>query len=357
MKEKKYIVYLHSCWLSQQELLSVFAEEASPKNFFNNLSDRTLRSYIPNFSRRSEILKRREKIDTDKLDKIIHDLNLTLITLEEDSYPESLTNIPHTPFLLYVRGSIPKWDMFWVVGSRSITNYWKKIIQKIVPDIAKIFPIVSGGAAWCDSQAHKVSIETWGKTVVVVGTGIDQTYPVGNEKLFDMVVDKGWAIISIFRIGEPGNPYNFPVRNEVVVWISKGILVIEAKQKSGSLITAWLCLDLGRDLFAIPWDILLSSSVWTNTLIKKWEAKCVIHSEDILEEYDILMKQSLHKEQLPLLGDIESKIYNYIVREDSDIDTLSSELGEAAADIMTNLSLLELKKLVKKDISGNYSLI
>lgn len=357
MKEKNYIVYLHSSWVSQRELTDIFSIEKSPKDFFEGLCDNTLWKYIQNHKRRKEILQKFKEIDRDTLEKVINKLQVQIIILWEQKYPASLKNIPHTPYILYVRWEIPKWDMFWIVGSRSITSYGKKVIQKITPDIAKIFPVVSWGAAGCDTEAHKITLDSWWKTVVVIGTGIDQTYPVGNEALFNKVVEKWWAVISIFRISEPGNPYNFPMRNEIVVWLSRGVLVVEAKWKSGSLITAWLCLDWGKDLFAIPGDITLSSSLWTNRLIQKWEAKSVIDAVDILEEYEILIKQSLHKKQLPLLSEIESKIYNHISKEICDIDTLHEKVGANMSELTMHISLLELKKLIKKDMSGNYGLM
>jgi len=297
------------------------------------------------------------KLKTHYIDGVIEKLSVDIITLHDERYPESLKNIPHTPFVLYVRWKIPETDMFWVVGSRKITEYGKKVIAKIVPDVSKIFPIVSWWAAGCDSEAHKSALTSWNTTIVVVGTGIDQTYPVSNEKLFDEIVESGWAVISIFRIWDPGNPYNFPVRNEIVVWLSKGILVVEAKEKSWSLITANLCLDLGKDLFSVPGEITSLSSGGTNMLIKKGEAKCVTESYDILEEYNILVKQSAHKDQLPLLEALEADIYAQISYGDKSIDTLAEILWKPSSQLGGKLSLLELKGIVKKSLNGKYTLL
>lgn len=121
-------------------------------------------------------------------------------------------------------------------------------------------------------------------------------------------------------------PYNFPIRNEIVVGLSKGVLVVEAKEKSGSLITAGLCLDLGRDLFALPGDITLPGSSGTNMLIKQGSAKCVTEPMDILEEYNLLVKSSAHKPQLPLLDGLESQIYLLLTQEEYTIDMLVEKL-------------------------------
>ncbi|MDA9129146.1 DNA-processing protein DprA [Candidatus Gracilibacteria bacterium] len=360
MNENIFVAYLHSCGLSQKELTNIFEVEDSARGFFEGLSEEILKKFVNNSERRKSILENYDVFYTKKADKkideVVEKLGVKIIVLGDTDYPESLKNIPHTPYILYVRGKVPTGDMFGVVGARKITSYGKKVIEKLVPDIAKIFPIVSGGAAGCDTEAHKMTLKSGEKTVVVVGTGIDQCYPVGNGKLFNEVVTGGGAIVSIFRIGEPGNPYNFPVRNEIVVGLSRGILVVEAKEKSGSLITAGLCLDLGKDLFAVPGDITLTNSSGTNSLIQNGEAKCVINSTDILEEYHVLMKQSTHKEQLPLLDDLESQIYQQISNEEQGIDDLSEYLGVGPSELMVKLSMLELKKIIKKNMSGKYIL-
>lgn len=352
-----YIAYLHACGVSHLELTEIFEDKKDSKGFYKSLSDRILEKYVKNIERRGKILENYAKLKTHYIDEVIVRLWVDIIILHDTRYPESLKNIPHAPFLLYVRGEIPTWDMFWVVGSRKITEYGKKVIAKVVPDISKIFPIVSGWAAWCDSEAHKITLKSWAKTIVVVGTWIDQTYPVSNERLFDEVVEKWWAIVSIFRIWEPGNPYNFPVRNEIVVWLSRWILVVEAKEKSGSLITANLALDLWKDLFSVPWEITSQSSGGTNMLIKKWEAKCVTSSMDILEEYNILIKQSAHKNQLPLLDAMETEIYKHISETDKSIDELVEILWITSSAIGIKISMLELKNIIKKSLSGKYTLV
>lgn len=354
--KNKYIAYLHSCWLSHAELTDIFSVETSSEGFYNSLSNGILEKYIKNTNRRGEVLEKYNILKTQYIDSVLEKLWVETIILSDDNYPENLKNIPHTPYVLYVRWSIPKQDMFGVVWSRKISSYGKKVISQIVPEVSNIFPIVSGWAAWCDTCAHKSALDSWNPTVVVVGTWINETYPVSNEKLFNQIVDAWWAVVSIFRVWEPGNPYNFPVRNEIVVWLSRWVLVVEAQVKSWSLITAWLTLDLGKDLFSIPWEITSSWSGGTNMLIKKWEAKCVTESLDILEEYNVLIKQSAHKKELPLLDDIESKIYECISSQDMDIDSLVTHLNIESRVVVMKLSLLELKKIIKKDISWKYIL-
>lgn len=354
--KNKYIVYLHSCWLSQKELSEIFDDTSiSQETFYRELSNKTLTKYVKNTTRRENILNNYTALNVDHIDSVIKKLEVNIITLLDSEYPENLKNIAHVPFILYVRWELPRSDMFGVVGARKISSYGQAVISQIVPEISNIFPIVSGGAAGCDTYAHKSALSSWNTTIAVIGTGIDQNYPVHNDKLFDEITHSG-AVISIFRIWEPGNPYNFPVRNEIVVWLSRGILVVEAQEKSGSLITAGLALDMGKDLFAIPGNITALSSSWTNTLIKKWEAKCVTQSIDILEEYDILIKQSGHTKQLPSLSDSEMQVYNLLTRESLDTESLVQKLWLSIQDLTMKLSMLELKSIIKKDMSWKYIL-
>jgi len=355
--KNNYFAYLHSCWLSHNELTGIFWDWANnPKDFFESLSNSQLAKYIINVKRREGIVEKHKLIKTRDIDNVIEKLDVNIITLLDKSYPENLKNIPHTPFLLYVRGEILNIDMFWVVWSRKISEYGKSVIRNIVPDISQIFPIVSGWAAGCDSQAHKSALESWNKTVVVVGTWIDQTYPVSNEKLFNSIVDAWWAIVSIFRIWEPGNPYNFPVRNEVVVWLCRWILVVEAREKSWSLITAWLTLDLWKDLYSVPWDIFSSHYKWTNSLIKKWEAKCVTQVSDIMEEYNVEVKKKKHEKCLEFSDELEQMIYEHISSSSQSIDELSNTLHQDTRQLLSKLSLLELKWVINKDMLWKYKL-
>lgn len=346
---------MHSCGFSQAELGEIFwSGGISPKDFFESLSRGIIQKYIKGQKRQDAAWSEYQKLDKNKLDSTLERLEVNIITILDSEYPESLKHIAHSPFLLYVRWNIPKHDMFGVVGSRNITSYGKKVIEKLVPEISEVFPIVSGGAAGCDTYAHKACLSSGKPTVVVIGTGIDECYPVSNASLFDEIVSQWGSVISIFRVGEPGNPYNFPVRNEIVVWLSRGILVVEAKERSGSLITAWLCLDMWRDLFAIPWDIMQSSSAGTNSLLQSGSAKLVMNSWDILEEYDIEVKKVAHKEKIPKLSDNESRVYGLLWKQDMDIESLIEMSGIQSQNLTMTLSMLELKGIIKKDISGKY---
>lgn len=358
MNQKIFLAYLHTLWFTHSDFFEIFEHENSAKFVFENLSEEFLIKYVNSSEKREKILEKCKKINVSKLQKILESLKVQIITVHDKVFPESLKQIPHCPYLLYVRWEVPKGDCFGVVGSRSISSYGKKCITKLIPDITKVFTIVSGWALGCDTEAHKIAMQSGWKTIVVTGTGIDINYPVKNTSVFeDILKNKAGSIVSIFPIGEEPMPYNFPIRNEIVVWLSMWVLVVEAKEKSGSLITAWLCLDMGRDLFAIPWDITFPGSQGTNMLIKQGSAKCVTESMDILEEYNLLVKSSAHKPQLPLLDWLESQIYIALTQEECTIDTLVEKVQKHTGEVMWKIALLELKGLIKKNISWKYTLM
>ena len=357
MNERKYLAYLHYLWLTQNDLRRLFAVEwRDAWEVYRSLSEVHLEDISIDSDKRYKILEKQKKFREEMVDKVLRDREVEIVLESDDIYPQSLKEIPHSPYMLYVRGKLPNSEMFAVVGSRSITSYGKSVIEKIVPDISKIFTIVSWGALGCDSEAHRVTLASRWVTVSVIGTGIDKDYPYKHAKLFPEIIEKWGAVVSIFPIGEEAMPYNFPIRNEIVVWLSRWVLVVEAKEKSGSLITAWLCLDMGRDLFVIPWDILKSAHRGTNQLIKNWEAKCVLSTEDILEEYDILLKKSAHSSQIPLLTPAEQSVYQALCLDEMSIDDLSQSLSKAPSELTIAISMLELKWLIRKQISGKFHL-
>lgn len=360
--EHHYYVFLHSCGLTQTELWNIFSDPIkSPKDFFDSFSWELLeKNWIPTRRISSIIGGYEDFVSKNKQEKIIHmlkKLGVSIITAHDKNYPESLRHIPHSPFLLYVRWSIPEGKYFWVVGSRKITWYGKKIIDRIVPDVSKVFTIVSWGAYGCDIAAHKSATANAAKTVVVFWTGIDQSYPAGHKNYYEEIVEKNLGcLLSIFPLWTPGTPYNFPIRNEIVVWLSEGIFVVEAQEKSGSLITANLALDMGKDVFTCPGDITLWSSAGSNMLLKQGAAKLVLAPEDILEEYEVLVKKMYHsKKNLDLEG-IEKNIFDILSHSPQDIDALWEILNIPVYEIMSSVSLLELKGVIKKALSGEYSL-
>lgn len=358
MDEKIYLAMLHKIWINQKKLHIIFSDNNYYKSFYDNLSFDILKKY--NFSDKqiNFILNEKKLVNIKDIENKLLERSVSMITIKDDKYPDFLKQLPNIPYFFYLRWNIDNSPKFAVVWSRKITSYWEKAIEKIVWDISNYFTIVSGGATWCDTKAHEVALEKSNKTLSVIWTWIDLDYPVSNKKLYDKIALNWWWIISIFPLWEVGNPYNFPIRNEIVAWLSVWVLVVEAKNKSWTLITSNLALDLWKDLFAVPWDFFRVNSEWCNDLIKKWSAKLVTCSEDILLEYNISSWNiNTTLKRIDFNDIIEESIYNLLILESLTVDEVSSNILLNVTTVSFKLSMLEIKKLIKKTYWWKYEVI
>lgn len=357
MEKKLFLVYLHSIWISQKKLWIIFEKDNNYEEIFNKLDYAFLKRFKIRDDAISNILDNKKNINTTLIEKKINDRKVKIIIINDKEYPDNLKQISNPPYLLYVRWKIDNSPKIAVVWARNITSYWKNIIEKIIPELSKYFCIVSGGAAWCDSEAHKQTLESGNKTIAVIWTWIDNDYPTWNKKMFDLIVQSEWAIVSIFPVWEVWNPYNFPVRNEIVAGLSVGTLVVEAKIKSWSLITANLSLDLWRDLFAVPWDIFKLNSEWCNNLIKTWQSKMVVKTQDILEEYNCNSSTiNSNKINIEFNDEIEKDIYNYLLLESLLIDELAKKLNLDSKTVSFKLSFMEINGYIRKITGWKYEI-
>lgn len=213
--------------------------------------------------------------------------SIDIISIQDEEYPEILKNIYDPPLYLYIRGNkkILKENAIAIVGCRECTQYGKKVAWELAYNIAKQnINIVSGLAKGIDGVAHKSAVVANGRTIAVLGNGLDIIYPSENIMLATEILKSGGAIISEYPLGERPQKQNFPERNRIVSGISKGIIVVEAKEKSGALITADFALEQGRAVFAVPGNINQETSIGTNKLIKQG-ANLITSYKDILEEY------------------------------------------------------------------------
>jgi len=268
-------------------------------NHFNSL-DIAWKSEINEFykaglnqSTVEQIRSKRPKINPDYEMERLEKEKIDLITIQDESYPKLLKEIYTPPAILYIRGNFKPSDKFslGVVGTRRLSNYGEQITPIITSELSKSgITIVSGLAKGIDTIAHKTAIENNGRTIAVLGSGIDTNsiYPTINKYLAEKIIENG-AVISEFPINTKPLPQNFPQRNRIVSGLSLGILVIEAPEKSGAMITARNALEQNRDVFAIPGHILSNNSLGPNSLIKMG-AKLVTKTSDILEELNINIK-------------------------------------------------------------------
>lgn len=213
--------------------------------------------------------------------------NIDIISIEDDTYPKLLKMINRPPINLYIRGNKNVLNMpsLGIVGCREASYYGKSVAKEFAYNLSKSgFNIVSGLARGIDSFAHIGAIVAKGKTTAILGNGLDTIYPKENIKLAQSILDSDGAIISEYPLGTKPEKINFPRRNRIISGLSNGILIVEAKEKSGSLITLDFALEQGRDIFAIPGNINSKNSFGTNGIIKQG-AKLVTNWEEIVEEY------------------------------------------------------------------------
>ncbi len=278
-------------------------------------------------------------------------LGVTLIPFGDERYPEFLSQIHDPPPLLYAKGRIDILKNFSIaiVGSRKATSYGKMVAMNLARDLAqRSVTIVSGLAYGIDSSAHLGALKS-GKTVAVLGNGVDVVYPSSNRQLFEEISKKG-CIVSEFPFGFKPQKWTFPKRNRIIAGLSMGVVVVEAEKKSGSLITARLALEEGREVFAIPGEIFSKTSEGTNALIKSG-AKCVTSFEDVLDEFGYLSFSSK-----PQTKD-EDPIIDVLKDGPKSFEEIRISLKMPISRLSEKLTLLEIDGKVMYDDNGKYMLI
>ncbi len=293
--------------------------------------------------------------------ELIHKYNVKIVTYRDESYPQQLLNVYDRPPYIYVRGNLNNEDInIAIVGSRAASTYGKYTTERISRDLAlQGVTVVSGMARGIDSSAHRGAITAHGRTVAILGSGLDVIYPPENKKLFADIIENG-AVISEFPMGTPPRSTNFPARNRIISGMSYGVVIVEAGEKSGSLITARLALEQGREVFAVPGSIDSAGSRGTNKLIKQG-AKLIENTEDILEEILPQIEQrkplkgfstpetlNASSPRVEKLNAVEQKLYDLVSPKRMHIDDLISLTGFSSADILSALTTMELKGIVRQ---------
>ncbi len=277
-----------------------------------------------------------------------------IVTLKDSAYPKRLRDIYDPPPLLYVRGELKEEDEFAIsiVGSRKTSPYGRGMTERMSQELARHgITIVSGMARGIDSLAHWGALSGGGRTIAVLGCGVDVIYPSENRNLFTKIMDHG-AVLSEFPMGSPPEGGHFPKRNRIISGLSIGVVVVQASAESGSLITAGFALEQGREVFAVPGNVGAEGSRGTHQLIKEG-AKLVESSEDILEE--ILPQwrrereptQKVEGPERDLTGE-ERILYERLGETPSHIDVLIRESQFDPGKVSSLLLNLELKGLVSQ---------
>ncbi len=283
--------------------------------------------------------------------KRLNELGADFIDFWDNDYPEPLKNIYSPPILLYYLGKYRKEDKnsIAVVGTRTPTHYGRAMAEKLTFDLCdNRLTIVSGLARGIDSIAHQTAVKKGGRTIAVIGSGLDVVYPPENKGLFESVVQRG-VVFSEYPLGTKPDAQNFPRRNRIISGLSLGTLLIETRIKGGAMHTAAYALDQNREVFAIPGKITSPQSEGCNLLIKKGEAKLVQTAEDILEEFRLKLNIPSQKQKPRVeLNIFENKIFDSLSAEPMHIDKIAESVGLSTSECLVNLLSLEFKGLVKQ---------
>ena len=289
-----------------------------------------------------------------KLDKKVYSqFSIQPIFFDDKVYPKLLAEIYDPPVILYCRGDSELLNSISIaiVGSRKYTSYSKSVLEKIIPHlVSSKITIVSGLAVGVDGMAHYLALENGGKTIGVLGCGVDEIYPTSNRQLGERMLEKGGLIISEFPPGTPPLKQNFPLRNRIIAGLSSGTLVVEARKDSGSLITAGLSNDFGREVFAVPGNIDSFASEGTNGLIKQG-AKIVTSAADILSELNI--EFNIGKTTVIVPESVEEeKILKSIESEALPVDKISKLTKLDIVAVNSLMPILEISGKVERVHDG-----
>jgi len=303
----------------------------------------------------------RESIDLDAELARIEKSGVRVVMRDDAEYPKNLREIYDPPLVLYVKGALRENERMAIaiVGSRRTTLYGQEMSRKLAYQLARLgVTVVSGLARGIDTAAHKGALQAKGRTVAVIGCGIDVVYPPENKKLADEIVEKGGAVVTEFPFGVKPDRQNFPMRNRIISGWSLGVVVVEANLKSGALITAAQAAEQGRQVFAVPGraDSILSRG--TNRLIKDG-AKLTEDVEDVLTEFEYLLPRKPESaeaaeprnggtEAALKLSETEAKVMALIGQEEIAIDEIIRGSGLTSAAVSATLLGLEMKRIVRQ---------
>lgn len=326
----------------------------------------TLRNFLGEKAAQSLLAFRKEKPGLpEEIAEACEKQSIWILVRDDDGYPSILREISRPPLVLFVRGNpVPDAERIAIVGSRAATQYGKRVAEEIAMGVASQgVTVVSGAAQGIDSAAHKGALRA-GRTVAVLGCGVDVVYPKSNAKLIAEIAETG-AVLSEYPPGTQPFPAFFPQRNRIISGLSRGTLVVEAAERSGSLITAELALSEGRDVFAVPGGIYSDLSRGCHRLIQQG-AKLAASAEDILGEYSWAEKKKPAARQSSLFGDTvpeglseeEQAVYSILSKEEAlSVDEIIYRLhgrGDAS-NIAFLLLQMQLRGLVVEDENRAYS--
>lgn len=353
-----YLLALHSIdGLGPIRLKAVLDYFKDPKIAWEASGSELLKIGIPRPTM-DLLLETRKRLDPQTYAQSIKESGISWMTIFDENYPKLLSQIYDPPIVLYYKGEFSPQDekAIAVVGTRKMTGYGKVVTEQFVKDlVAGGLTIVSGLARGIDSQAHQVAVNASGRTIAVLGGGLNKIFPPENISLAEKIIEGHGAVISEFPPDYPSLPGNFPSRNRIISGLSLAVLVTEAAEDSGSLITARLALEQGRDVFAVPGPITSTLSKGPIDLIKEG-ARPIMDAKEILDELGIsqVRREKGKGESQMELTESERRVLECLGNDTLHVDEICRLLSLPSATISANLLKMEIAGLVRNLGLGTY---
>lgn len=304
----------------------------------------------------ANLLEARKNVDLAAELDHVREAGVTLLTWDDQEYPERLKTIYDPPPTLYVLGELSPRDEWSValVGTRRASVYGKEVARVLATELARAgVTVISGLARGIDEQAHRAALAAGGRTIAVLGSGLDVIYPYDNRRLAEEIAGSG-AVVSEYALGTQPEASNFPPRNRIISALSRGVVVVEAGEQSGALITADFAAEQGRDVFAVPGNIFQRGSVGSNRLIRDG-AQPILDASDLLEALNLRAAPEQHQtQQLFPTDPVEAEMLDHLSEVPTHVDEVSRATGLPIATVTSTLAVMELKGLVRHVAGMSY---
>ncbi len=296
------------------------------------------------------LLKIRSQVSLELVWERMQTQGINILTWEDENYPRRLKDIDQPPPVLYLRGDLTPGDEWAVaiVGTRRITSYGRQVTEEVASTLARNgVTVVSGLARGVDAVAHQAALNAGGRTLAVLGNGVDRIYPPENRRLAEQIISQG-ALISDYPLGTPPEGTNFPPRNRIISGLALAVVVVEASLDSGALITSTFAAEQGRDVFAVPGSILAHQSKGTNRLIQDG-AHPLLDPQEILEVLNLTMVTEHRSARLVLPTDsTEAQLLQILSSEPLHVDDIHAKTDMPIEKVSATLAMMELKGMVRQ---------
>lgn len=350
LDQKAYWVgFNHVKGIGPVRMQSILAYFGDPKTAWDAPESELVNSGLPPKVTQN-LLDVRKNLSLEKVWKHIEEMNIQVSTIEDPDYPTRLREVDNHPPVIYTRGTILADDSWSVaiVGTRRMTSYGKQVASEIASALTMNgITVVSGLARGIDGIAHKSALEAGGRTIAVLGSGVDQIYPPEHRKLANAIIQNG-AILSDYAPGTPPDGINFPPRNRIISGLSLAVVIVEASKQSGALITAAFAAEQGREVFAVPGNIYAPQSKGSNILLQQG-ARVLLNVQDILESLNLAMVNQ-HREARQVLPSnaTEAALFDVLSDEPLHVDEICAQSALPIDTVSSTLTMMELKGMVRQ---------